>query len=100
VVRWYLMAGPTVIHNVAAHQFEIPTDEGRALLRYVQRGDVLDLVHTEVSEQFEGRGFASALARAALEYARTSNLKVIPTCPFVRAYMSRHPEYNDLRVTG
>jgi uncharacterized protein len=93
-----LMAEPTIIHNAAAHQFEIPTDEGRALLRYVRRGDVLDLVHTEVSEHFEGRGFASALARAALDYARANNLKVIPTCPFVRGYMSRHPEYDDLRV--
>jgi predicted GNAT family acetyltransferase len=91
---------PTVVHNEAAHQFEIPNDEGRVLLRYVKRGDVLDLLHTEVAEQFEGRGFASALARAALDYARANSLKVIPTCPFVRKYLERHPEYADLKVAS
>jgi predicted GNAT family acetyltransferase len=89
---------PTVINNEAAHQFEIPTDEGRVLLTYVKRGDVLDLLHTEVDEQFAGRGYASALARTALDYARANNLKVIPTCPFVRKYLQRHPEYDDLLV--
>ena len=58
-----------------------------------------DLVHTEVDEQFAGRGYASALARTALDYARANNLKVIPTCPFVRKYLERHPEYDDLRDT-
>jgi predicted GNAT family acetyltransferase len=90
------MSEPTVVNNETSHQFEIPTDEGRVLLRYVKRGDALDLVHTEVDEQFAGRGYASALARTALDYARANHLKVIPTCPFVRTYLQRHPEYDDL----
>ena len=90
---------PAVVHNEAAHQFEIPNDQGRALLKYVKRGNLLDLVHTEVDEQFAGRGFAAALARAALDYARANDLKVVATCPFVRKYLERHPEYNDLRAT-
>jgi hypothetical protein len=89
---------PNIVHNEAAHQFEIPNELGPVLLRYVKRGDVLDLVHTEVDEQFEGRGYASALARTALDYARANNLKVIATCPFVRKYLERHPEYADLRA--
>ncbi len=89
----------TVTHDETTHQFEIPNDAGRVLLRYVKRGDLLDLVHTEVAEQFEGRGYASALARAALDYARANNLKVIATCPFVSKYLDRHPEYADLRAT-
>jgi predicted GNAT family acetyltransferase len=93
------MTEPTVIHNEAAHQFEIPNDLGRVLLKYVKRGDVLDLVHTEVDEQFAGRGYASALARAALDYARANHLKVVATCPFVRKYLERHSEYDDLRAT-
>jgi predicted GNAT family acetyltransferase len=92
------MSEPEVIHNIAAHRFEIASDEGRALLRYVQRGDVLDLVHTEVADELAGRGYASALARAALEYARANHLKVVPSCPFVRQYMSRHHEFDDLLV--
>ncbi|MEO8335815.1 MAG: GNAT family N-acetyltransferase [bacterium] len=92
------MTPPTVTHDEAAHEFEIPNDEGRVLLKYVRRGDVLDVVHTEVAEQFEGRGYASALARAALDYARANNLTVVATCPFVRTYLDRHPEYADLRA--
>jgi predicted GNAT family acetyltransferase len=90
---------PTVTHREDRNQFEVQNDVGPVLLKYVKRGDVLDLVHTEVDEQFEGRGYASALARAALDYARANHLKVVATCPFVRKYLERHPEYADLRAT-
>ena len=93
------MTEPTVILNEAQHQFEVPNDQGRILLKCIKRGDVLDLVHTEVDQQFEGRGYASALARAALDYARANHLKVVATCPFVRKYLERHHEYDDLRAT-
>ena len=94
------MPEPTVVHNAAAHQFEIPTGNGRVLLRYIQRGNVLELVHTEVADEYEGRGFGSALARTALDYARANNLKVMPTCPFVRSWMASHHEYDDLLAKG
>ena len=90
-------ASSTVIHNAAAGQFEIHTGGGPALLRYALRGDTIDLLHTEVADEFEGKGFGSALARAALDYARGNKLTVVPTCPFVRSYLERHPEYADLR---
>lgn len=90
------MSEPAVVHNAAAHQFEIPAGNGRVLLRYIQRGDVLELVHTEVDHEYEGRGFGAALARAALDYARANNLTVIPTCSFVRSWLKSHHEYDDL----
>ena len=49
--------------------------------------------HTEVPESLRGRGIAQRLARAALEYAREQGLAVVPNCPFVRAYIRKHPEY-------
>jgi predicted GNAT family acetyltransferase len=45
----------------------------------------------------EGRGIGSALARGVLDTARALGLKVVPICPFVKAFMDRHPEYDDLR---
>jgi uncharacterized protein len=87
---------PTVINNTAAGRFEIPTDAGTAVLTYAQRGDVLELTHTRVPAQAEGRGYGAALAKAALEHARAKGLKVIPTCPFVSTYLRRHKEYADL----
>jgi hypothetical protein len=56
----------------------------------------MDLIHTEVPSQFQGQGFGEALVRAALDYARREKLKVVPTCPFVRKFLSKHQEYADL----
>ena len=52
--------------------------------------------HTGVPFALEGRGIASRLARAALEYARAHELKVVPLCSFVAGYIQKHPEYKDL----
>jgi len=49
-----------------------------------------------VPPALEGRGIAGKLARAALDYARERKLSVIPRCPFVAAYIRKHPEYQSL----
>ena len=89
---------PSIVNNVDRHQFE--TGEGAAISRLVYRidGDVLDLVHTEVPRELEGRGIASDLASAALAYAAEQGMLVRPTCPFVRSYLERHP--TSARLTG
>lgn len=87
---------PAVSQNEAASQFEIRSVDGVGFLQYSKHGDTLDLVRTEVPALLEGRGYGSALAHAALEYAREHHLKIIPTCRFVRAYVERHQEYDDL----
>jgi predicted GNAT family acetyltransferase len=38
------------------------------------------------------------LTQHALEHARARGYRVVPSCPFVAAYVQRHPEYHDLRV--
>jgi predicted GNAT family acetyltransferase len=95
-----MSAVPRVTNNAAAGQFEVQTEHGVARLRYVWRGDVLDLTHTSVPQEAEGRGIATLLARSALEYARAQGLKVIASCPFVHAYLRKHPEYADLIVSS
>jgi predicted GNAT family acetyltransferase len=87
---------PEVTNNPAASRFEILTDQGAAILAYRNRGDDLDLVHTEVPKALEGRGYAAALATAALAHARREGIKIIPSCPYVKTYLQRHPEYADL----
>jgi predicted GNAT family acetyltransferase len=56
----------------------------------------LILHHTEVDPAFEGRGFAGRLAAGALDDIRARGLEVTVTCPFIRAFVKRHPEYQDL----
>ncbi len=91
-----MTAVPAVIHNAVASQFEARTEHGIATLKYAVRGDVLDLTHTSVPQEAEGQGTGSALAHAVLQYARKEGKKVIPSCPFVLAYLKRHKEFADL----
>ena len=56
----------------------------------------MTLIHTEVAPALEGRGIASQLVKGALDDIRRRGLTVVPICPFVRAYLRRHPEYADL----
>ncbi len=91
-----MSAKTEVVNNAAATRFEIRTDEGLAVLEYALADGRLQLIHTEVPEALEGRGYGGTLARFALEYARSRHLSVVPLCPFVRAYLKRHPEYADL----
>jgi predicted GNAT family acetyltransferase len=81
-----------VSHNPAAGLFEIRTEAGTAQLSYAHAGEDLELIHTEVPPALEGKGYGSALARAALDYARRERIRVIPSCPFVADYIARHPE--------
>jgi predicted GNAT family acetyltransferase len=53
-------------------------------------------VHTGVRDEYEGQGLASRLARRVLDDARAEGLKIVPQCPYVRGYLERHPEDQDL----
>ena len=87
-----------VVREVAeAGRFEAHIGDERAgLITYRIQGGRMVLPHTEVDPRFEGRGVGSRLAVAALDAARARGLSVLPACPFVRAYIDRHPEYEDL----
>ena len=65
-------------------------------IRYRFTGDAIALVHTEVDPALEGQGLASRLVAEALDDIRARGLHVVVICPFVRAYIRRHPEYADL----
>lgn len=66
------------------------------LVRYRLEPGVVVLVHTEVDEAVEGTGVGSQLVRGALDDLRARGLRLVPLCPFVAAYLRRHPEYADL----
>ncbi|HEX5580343.1 MAG TPA: GNAT family N-acetyltransferase, partial [Gemmatimonadaceae bacterium] len=63
---------------------------GQGMLRYMQEGERLVLLHTEVPPESEGRGHGGALVRAALDYARDEGLEVVAVCPFASEYLERH----------
>jgi hypothetical protein len=89
----------TVADNPAKHRFEISVGDtvaGFAAYR-LEPGRVV-FTHTEVDPAFEGQGLGSKLAAGALDSVREKGLAIVPLCPFIAAYVRRHPEYQDLVV--
>jgi uncharacterized protein len=93
-------ARPVITDASARERYEAHLDGGLAgVLEYkVTRGRIA-LIHTEVLPIHEGRGVGSALVRFALDDARRRGLRVIPICPYVQDYLTRHPE-EDIVVGG
>ena len=87
-----------VRHNKQTQQFEMALEEGKtAFIQYEEESEgILALAHTEVPEEYEGQGIGSALLKGAFQILQAENLKIVPTCPFVAAYLRRHPEYQSL----
>lgn len=91
------MAEPlNVIMNDETHRFEVTLEGETAFAEYSLLRHAIVLPHTVVPAALEGRGVGSALARAALGYARDHGLKVKPICPFIARYIAGHPEWQDL----
>lgn len=89
-----------VFNNTERQQFQVIVDRETASLEYRLYEGKLILMHTEVPDNLGGHGIGSALAECALNYARAQKLPVKVYCPFVQAYLKRHPEYQDMVVEG
>ncbi|HVY56248.1 MAG TPA: GNAT family N-acetyltransferase [Xanthobacteraceae bacterium] len=82
--------------NPILRRFELDADGHTAVAYYQRSPGVITFTHTEVPPELSGRGIGSALARGALDAVRAEGLKVVPKCPFISAYIAKHPEYQDL----
>lgn len=90
-----------IVDNAAVSRYEALL--GKELVGFSEYRALRDrrvFVHTEVDERYEGLGYGRLLIKAALDDARTRGLKVTPICPFMAAYIKRHPEYDDLVSWG
>ena len=91
------MSGVTVRDNPAELRYEaLAGDELVGELRYRREPGVVVLVHTDVAASAEGSGVGSRLVKDALDDLRKRRLRVVALCPFVAAYVRRHPDYADL----
>jgi len=92
------MTDISVRDNPAGNRFEAFVDGSLAgFAAYAVADGVITFTHTEVDDAFEGQGVGSALVRSALDRVReTGRLRVQPLCPFVRAWLEHHPDYQDL----
>jgi uncharacterized protein len=86
-----------VSDNPARHRYEITADgELAGFTVYELRPEVIAFMHTEIGDEYGGRGLGSILIRCTLDDVRARGLSVLPYCPFVRSWLERHDDYVDL----
>jgi predicted GNAT family acetyltransferase len=91
------VATPAEVKRNDAHtRYELDVNGKLAVSEYNRLANAVMFTHTEVPEALEGRGIGNALLRGALDDVRAQGLQVIPLCPFVAAFIRRHPEYLEL----
>ena len=72
-------------------------DGHEAEMTYSRAGTALVIIdHTEVPDALRGRGVGEALVRRAVEDARAEGKRIVPLCPFAKAQIMRHPEWQDV----
>ncbi|WP_117000634.1 GNAT family N-acetyltransferase [Desertimonas flava] len=87
----------TVGENADADRYEIHVDGALGgFAQYVRRNGRTYFVHTEIDPAFGGRGLGGQLVKAALDSERAAERPIVPLCPFVKAFVERHPAYQDL----
>lgn len=88
----------TVVENAELDRFEalLPTGEVAGFVTYQRTGSTIALLHTEVFDRYEGQGIGTTLVKGTLDQVAEAGLRLRPVCPFVTAYLERHPEYAEL----
>jgi uncharacterized protein len=85
-----------VRHDEAASRFVAEIDGYLAHADYQLDGERIVFTHTYVPPEVRGRGIAEQLVRPALAHARARQLRVVPACSYVAAFIERHREFSDL----
>ena len=83
-------------HNPHQRRFEHSVENKLSVIDYTLDGTTLSLTSVRVPKTLEGRGIASDLTQAALDWAREKRYHIIPVCPYVKTWFLRHPEYRNI----
>lgn len=82
-----------ITDNSSKKQFELVSGGYTSRIEYMLVGNKIFLTHTEVPTELEGKGIGSKIVKLVLEEIESRKLKLIPLCPFVAKYISKHPEW-------
>ena len=80
-----------VTDHPGRHRYEAQVPGGTAFAAYRLEPGKIVFTHTEVPKEAEGHGVGDALVRFAVEDARARGLEIVPLCPFVAAWIAKHP---------
>ena len=90
----------TVTDNQEKRRFEAEVANNTVFVDYIRAKDAVFLTHTEVPPILEGQGIGGDLVKQTLEILKVEEAKLAPLCPFVAAYLKRHPEWKFLLARG
>lgn len=80
------------------HRFELIVEGQTAFAEYRPTSGGTEFYHTIVPEALGGKGVGSRLVKSVLDQMRARGTKIKPTCPFFKAFIEKHPEYQDLVI--
>ncbi|APD08227.1 hypothetical protein UJ101_02729 [Flavobacteriaceae bacterium UJ101] len=89
-----------LIDNQDKKQYEFHIEDHIVKIEYIKAKNQIYLTHTEVPTALEGKGIGSAIVKQVLEDIKEKDLTLVPLCPFVAAYIKRHPEWRSLVLKG
>ena len=91
----------SIEHQPAGHKGAfvwLQDGEKLASMTYSVAGSRVIIDHTDVDDRLRGQGAGKKLVKAAVEWARRENVKLMPLCPFARSVFDKTPEYSDVLV--
>lgn len=84
--------------NKEKKRFEVEIEASTAFVEYQKNNEIISLTHTEVPEELGGQGVGSKMIGKVLSKIKEDGKKVKISCPFIKNYVDKHPEFNDLVV--
>lgn len=87
-----------IIHDKTGSRFLMDVDGNEVYVLYSEDKETLDLYSTYTPPQLRGKGLAEKVVLAAFEYAKSKNLRVIPSCWYVRKFLDKHSEFQSMVV--
>ncbi len=91
------MTAITIANDRDHQRYVIAVDGAQVgMAEYREQPGELVITHAEIDDAVGGQGLGSRLVAFLLQDARDRDLDVVPLCPFVREYITRHPEHHDL----
>lgn len=90
-----------LVLNEEKKRFELKVEGETAFIEFILSNEnIMFLTHTEVPVSLEGKGVGSAIVSKTLEYIREKGYTLAPLCPFVAAYVKRHPDWKSILAKG
>ncbi|MBN2407586.1 MAG: N-acetyltransferase [Elusimicrobia bacterium] len=85
-----------VKHDRIKSRFYVETEDGDAFLMYSLSDGCMDLYETYVPNPQRGKGLAPMIVGKAVEHAKREKYSIRPTCPYIKVFLRKHPEFGDL----